>query len=84
MFALCPDLKLNPTTFSTATSVSLAMMRFTLLSLLVASPMLVSAGLFTKDSGVTMLDEKSFRQVMKEEVGMRFGFNSSPMLKLDH
>jgi hypothetical protein len=31
--------------------------------------MLAYAGLFSKDSGVTMLDEKSFRAVMKDEVG---------------
>lgn len=84
MFALCPDLNLNLyRNFSTATS-ELAMMRFTLLSLLVASPMLVSAGLFAKDSGVTMLDEKSFRQVMKEEVSMLSVLNSLPVLKLGH
>jgi hypothetical protein len=48
------------------------MMRFTLFSILLASPMLVAAGMFSKDSGVTMLDEKAFRQVMKEEVSKSF------------
>jgi hypothetical protein len=47
-------------------------MRFTLFSILLASPMLVAAGMFSKDSGVTMLDEKAFRQVMKEEVSKSF------------
>ncbi|KAG8802642.1 hypothetical protein FRC16_009086 [Serendipita sp. 398] len=42
-------------------------MRFALSSLLLAYPLLVSAGLFSKDSGVIMLDEKSFKTVMKEE-----------------
>jgi hypothetical protein len=38
--------------------------------MLLASPLLVSAGLFTKDSGVTMLDEKGFRSLMKEDVSV--------------
>ncbi|CCA68761.1 related to MPD1-Disulfide isomerase related protein [Serendipita indica DSM 11827] len=42
-------------------------MRLSLLFLLLVSPVLVSAGLFSKDSGVTMLDEKGFKKVMKEE-----------------
>jgi hypothetical protein len=50
----------------------LAMMRFTFFSVLLASPMLVAAGMFSRDSGVTMLDDKAFRQVMKEEVRKSF------------
>ncbi|KAG8836096.1 hypothetical protein FRC17_010029 [Serendipita sp. 399] len=42
-------------------------MRIALSSLLLAYPLLVSAGMFTKDSGVTMLDEKAFKTLMKEE-----------------
>lgn len=41
---------------------------FTLVSLLLASPMLVSAGMYSKDSGVTMIDEKGFKSVMNDEV----------------
>jgi hypothetical protein len=41
----------------------------TLVSLVLAAPMLVSAGMYSKDSGVTMIDEKGFKSVMNDEVG---------------
>jgi protein disulfide-isomerase A6 len=41
---------------------------FTLVSLLLVSPILVSAGMYSKDSGVTMIDEKEFKSVMNDEV----------------
>jgi len=41
---------------------------FTLVSLLFASPILVSAGMYSKDSGVTMIDEKEFKSVMNDDV----------------
>lgn len=40
----------------------------TLVTVLLASPLLVSAGMYPKNSGVTMLDDKGFRALMKEEV----------------
>ncbi|KIM32824.1 hypothetical protein M408DRAFT_326552 [Serendipita vermifera MAFF 305830] len=39
----------------------------TFVTMLLASPLLVSAGMYSKDSGVTMLDDKAFRALMKEE-----------------
>jgi hypothetical protein len=58
------------------------MMRFTLFSILLVSPMMVAAGMFSKDSGVAMLDEKAFRQVMKEEVSKSFRLRELPELIL--
>lgn len=42
-----------------------------LTALLLASPVLVSAGIFARDSGVTMLNEQEFRSVMKQQVSRR-------------